>query len=576
MAVGSASESTRSVNLITAQRHGLSTKRHVNENKLQQAAKAMFDWTQSDRPVEESLVHMRRIVDLCQDEASWLGDKNWNQIIASYHACGATQDAIQDLRDAREPFWTQTRVRHASTTLGTPRALADSMRTMVAESERANGHYLAREVKDQLMKAVERVFPRTQPVILIPDSTFPSPAPEDAKVHTLNHQSRPSVAPIAQMTKTNLPPMLPPPPPLLPPDPRLATRPPGWAPSLDRDVRLQSDALTEAPDSGKSSAATLTISSPIQPPGSPELSQVTKPKRPSRLIPEAAKTANPERSHSSPSSPSVSKSAALPIQFKIATGSNSAPVKRPRSGFDTEVARASTGNVFAPPRSPSHRKSSPPSSTIQAPTGPRSLPTFQAKIIPREPLKDTYEHRRDILRACDSSSIRAQDAAPCPTDNRTWLLYFRDVLDMKHALGRTIVVREILVPVLTYAPGQSFQTFAFKILTDLKAEIDIIKAIARTFKPQKFILLKQKTWRGKYMPKWLVVFEQAIERENFTLDITIGGLREPFDFFALPKESGACWVCLKQGHHAGRCTWTDIFKLPYYDSQYLSFTPQLK
>ncbi|KAI5275279.1 hypothetical protein E4T47_01630 [Aureobasidium subglaciale] len=559
-------------------------KRHANESKLQQAEKAMFDWTQSDRPVEESLTHMRRIVDLCQDEPSWSGDKNWKQIIASYHACGAAQDAIQDLRDAREPFWTQTRIRHASTTLGTPRALADSIRTMVAESERANGHYLDRELRDQLMKAVERVFPCTQPVILIPDSTFPSPAAEDALVDAVHQQTQPSVAPVAHMAKPYVPSMLPPPPPppsIAPPDPRLATRPPGWAPSLNRDVKLQSDALVEPPDSRKSSAATLVISSPILPPESPEPSQVTKPKRPVRFVPEAAKSVNPEHSHSNSSSPSLSKAAALPIQFKIATGSNSAPVKRPRFGSDSDIAIRSAENT-----SPDRRTSLPPNSTVQAPTGPRSLPSFQAKITPKEPLRDTREHRRAILRACDDNNVPAQDATPCPDDDRAWLLHFRDHLNMQSSLGKTIFVRDILVPVLTHAPGQSFQTFAFKTpfsLTNPKSGIDIskvgddiINAIARVFAPHKFILQKQKGSRGGFKLKWLVVFEEALERENFTLNVTIGARREGFDFFALPEDAPACWVCLGSGHCAARCAFTDIVVLPYRDGQYLSSTPQMK
>jgi hypothetical protein len=65
---------------------------------------------------------MERIVHVCQDEASWSGDKRWDKVVAVYKSCGASPDAVQDLKDAREPFWTQSRVKHASTTLATLRA----------------------------------------------------------------------------------------------------------------------------------------------------------------------------------------------------------------------------------------------------------------------------------------------------------------------------------------------------------------------------------------------------------------------------------------------------------------------
>ena len=133
---------------------------------------------------------MERIVEVCQDEASWSGDKRWKQVVAAYRSYRALAGAVQDLKDAQEPFCTQCRVKHTSATIATPRALADSIRIMVAESEGANGHYLERETRHELMKAVERVFPRTQPRIFVPDDSRELP------VSDLDQRQMP-VAPVA-------------------------------------------------------------------------------------------------------------------------------------------------------------------------------------------------------------------------------------------------------------------------------------------------------------------------------------------------------------------------------------------
>ena len=368
--------------------------RSSKNDDLTKAVKTMFDWTRSDEPVEESILHMKRIVNLCQDEAS--GVKKWKTVIATYQSLGATSEDVIDLIEAREPFWTQTRVRHVSTTIATPRALADSIRSMVEESERKNGRYLDRELKDQLMKAVDRVFPRAPPVLLNAQSpsfapagpSAPAPAPSlsgHGVVSDKDPASRQYQAPVAQMARNNesAPASLPPASSvghqeahLAPPtDPRLMSRRPGWAPSSDSDSKPRAaslskprtDSLTEL-SSRKSSAATLVLASPAEPSQtvqhpphkrpslhkgssqhlrspSPEPSQVIKPKRPTRWATEAVKPVGiePLRDQRPPSpsaSPTSATTAALPIQFRLATGSNSAPLRpRPHLGLDVEVAR---------------------------------------------------------------------------------------------------------------------------------------------------------------------------------------------------------------------------------------------
>ncbi|KAG9661084.1 hypothetical protein KCU95_g7635, partial [Aureobasidium melanogenum] len=354
-----------------------------DHDDLQQAAKDMFDWTRSDRPIEESLAHMEHMVEICQDEASWSGEKRWKQVIVAYRSCGASADAVQDLKDAREPFWTQCRVKHASATIATPRALADSIRTMLAESERSNGHYLDRDIKDSLIMAVEHVFPRTQPRILIPDS------PERPVCHL--DQRQVSVAPVAQMLKIDTPSShqtsiraAPQQAAIAPLDPRLASRPTSWAPAAETKPRA--DSLADSSSFRKSSAAT--ISSPLnpsQPSPLPNLepSQVIKPKRPSRFAPEA------HVQHAIPPSPSASpKLPTAPIQFSIATGPNQASLKRPRLDLDIDFPHKRSNNVFSTSLSLERRRSSSAvNANIQPPTGPRSLPLFQAKIVvPQEPL----------------------------------------------------------------------------------------------------------------------------------------------------------------------------------------------
>ncbi|KAG9659428.1 hypothetical protein KCU64_g3860, partial [Aureobasidium melanogenum] len=550
-----------------------------DHDDLQQAAKDMFDWTRSDRPIEESLAHMERIVGVCQDEASWSGEKRWRQVIVAYKSCGASADAVQDLKDAREPFWTQCRVKHASATIATPRALADSIRTMLAESERSNGHYLDREIKDSLIMAVERVFPRTQPRILIPDS------PERPVCHL--DQRQVSVAPVAQMLKIDRPsshqtsiqaapqqaaavPAL---------DPRLASRRPGWTPAAETKPRAGS--LADSSTSRKSSAATTSSPlNPSQPSPLPNLepSQVIKPKRPSRFAPEA------HVQHTIPPSPSASpKPPAAPIQFNIVTGLNQAPLKRPRLDFDIDLPHKRSNNVFSTSISPECRRSSSAlNSNIQPPTGPRSLPLFQAKIVvPQEPLMNQARQKQCILEACDYNNIPAQDATPCASEIGTWILHFRHLTDLQISLGKMTILHDMTIPVLTYAPGQFFQVFGIMAKSSFitfKVESDIINIVARTFRPARFVLHRQKSYNARSARKWLVIFEQPLDRDNFTLDLKINGFRETLDFFGLAcsQEMDWCWVCMGQGHLAPHCESTDTVRLPHQDSQYLSNTPQLR
>lgn len=558
-----------------------------DHDDLQQAAKDMFHWTQSDRPIEESLVHMERIVELCQDETRWSGDKRWRQMIATYKSCGASADAVQDLKDAREPFWTQCRVKHASATIATPRALADSIRTMLAKSERANGHYLDREVKDELLKAVERVFPCTQPRILIPDDC---PEPPVSDLEDYHHQ--PSVAPVAQMLKIDtsshqavisaapgqaL---------SAPVDPRLASRLPGWA--LASEIKPRTDSVADSSSSRKSSVATIVTSSPLQlsqpsPSSNVEPSQVIKPKRLSRFAPGAAELTNAASQHAIPPSPSASpKPLTAPIQFNIVTGSTQPPLKRPRLDLDVNLPPNPTNNVFSTPSSPERRRSSTLKPNIQPPTGPRSLPLFQAKIVvPREPFVNQARQKQCILGACDYNNIPAQDATPYPSDDRTWIIHFRDLRDLQTSLGKMTILHDISTPVLTYAPGQSFQVFGIMEKSSSitsKVESDIINTVARTFRPARFILHREKSYNARTARKWLIIFEQPRDRDNLTLDMKINGFRETLNFFGLAcsREMMRCWVCKKHDHLAPHCDYTDTVRLPHQDSQYLSATPQLR
>ena len=554
------------------------------DDDLQQAAKAMFDWTRSDRPAEESLAHMERIVNLCQDEASWSGDKRWNKVVAAYKSYGATPDAVHDLQDAREPFWTQSRVKHASTTLATPKALADSIRTMLAESENLHGHYLDMEARNHLVKAVDRVFPPTRPKILIPEDS------PNQHISGFARQNRVSVAPVAQMIKTNNP---------LPQQlvstatrqapsaPSDLSRPPGWAPRLEKNTKPRADSLADSINSRKSSAATLIISSPLQsslksPTLNTESSEVVRPKRPSRFAPTAIESSNDRAHHIIP--PTASKLATVPIQFKIATGANEAPLKRPRLETDVDLPRKHPDNVFSTPSSPKSRRSSALATNLQPPSGPRSVPRFLAKIIPKEPLEDKAKQKQEILQACDYNQIPAQDATSCPSDRRTWILHFQDLRDLQSSLGKMVCLRDISTPVLTYAPNQSFQVFGIleksSFLTP-QVEIDIIKTIARTLHPAKFIMHRQKKQQTKARStqKWVVVFEEPLDRDNFTLDLKVDGSRETLEFFGLDcsEEMKRCWVCSGSGHLTPACTrYMEWVKLPYSDSHYLWKTPQLK
>jgi hypothetical protein len=525
-----------------------------DDDDLRRAAKDMFDWTQSDRPAEESLRHMERIVHVCQDEASWSGDKRWNKVVAAYKSCGASPDAVHDLKDAREPFWTQCRVKHASTTLATPKALADSIRTMLAESERVNGHYLDREAKHYLIKAVERVFPRTQRKIWTLDDSPKQPVSESPR------QNPVLVAPVAHMVKNDNPSpqalvsTAPQQAPAAPSDPRLASRLSRWLAS-DKDTKPRADNLADSASSRKSSAATLTIQSPLQfAPASP--------------IPPSNYA-------------QVVKSTHPPIQFNLAAGLKPVPAKRPRLELDVSSSRKPTDSVFSTPSSSERRRASALGTNTQPPTGPRSLPRFQAKIIPREPLENEAKQKQQILEACDYSRIPAQDAVPYSFDHRTWILHFRNLVDLQTSLGKTVFLHDISTPVLTHAPNQSFQVFGIvekPLFLTPKVETEIIKAIARTLHPAKFILRRQNR-NSRPTQKWIVVFDEPLDLENLTLDVKIDERREMLEFFGLEcsGEVKRCWVCSGADHFAPSCAdYTEVVKLSYRDSHYLWKTPQLK
>jgi hypothetical protein len=537
------------------------------DKDLQYAAKDMFDWTQSDRPAEESLSHMERIVDVCQDEASWSGDKRWDKVVTAYKSCGAAPDAVLDLKDARESFWTQSRVRHASATLATPRALADSIRTMLAESERVNGRFLDRNAKDQLIKAVERVYPRTQRSIWIPDD---GPTHQVSRSPSQNHVS---VAPVASMIKSDSHPpqalalTAPQQAPSVPAVPSLASKSPGWATGLVKGTKPRVDSLAGLSSSRKCSA-TLIISSPLQfssdssTPKNYTLPVVT-PKRRTRFGPDLTEPAGTGAQPTVSTSPS--KLVMAPIRFKIPTGSHQAPLKRPRLELDVDFPRKPTDDTSPSPSSSERRRSSALRTDIQTPTGPRSLPRFQAKSIPKEPLESEVKQKQEILQACDDHKIPAQDAISCPSDQRTWILHFRNLKDLQSSLGKMVVLRDISTPVLTYAP---------------KVETEIIKAISRTLHPAKFNLRRQKSqqYNNRSTQKWIVVFEEPLDRDNFTLDIKIDGYRKTLEFFGLDcfKKVKHCWVCSGFGHLAPCANYTEVVKLLHNDSHYLQQTLQLK
>lgn len=147
-----------------------------------------------------------------------------------------------------------------------------------------------------------------------------------------------------------------------------------------------------------------------------------------------------------------------------------------------------------------------------------------------------------------------------------------------------IVLRDISTPVLTHAPNQSFQVFAVvenPSLFTLKVETEIIKAISRTLHPVKFNLRRQKSqqYNTKSTRKWIMVFEQPLDRDNFTLDIKVDGYRETLEFFGLDcsEKVKHCWVCSGFGHLAPFCAnYTEVVKLLHNDSHYLQHTLQPK
>jgi len=276
-----------------------------NDDELGRPTKDMFDSTQPYLSMEHSLGVLQGTVELGQDESSCSSSKNWARIISAYQTCRATPETPQEIKGAHEPFRTQARVRHASTALNTPRVLADSIRIMVAQSEKVNGQYLDSDVRERLLEAVEGVFPCIRPVALTPDCNSECPDREKTCLFVSA-----SVAPVAKMVRDDIleSSELPLDSPRLshqgsipspfqeistvPKDPRLASRPPGW----------QSSSARNAVDSVGAGLLRTQPTSPSAPPQPP-------------------------------------------IQFTIATCSNLEPLERPDIGLDIGNLPKSNGNV---------------------------------------------------------------------------------------------------------------------------------------------------------------------------------------------------------------------------------------
>ena len=120
------------------------------DGDLNQALTDMYKWTRSDLPDELSLRYMERIVSLCQEEPS--DTRNWRKVIAKYKTLGAGPDEVADLQQAREPFWTRSRIRQLASTIGDSSSLADAMRLVLDESENIHGPILDSVTRYQLMK----------------------------------------------------------------------------------------------------------------------------------------------------------------------------------------------------------------------------------------------------------------------------------------------------------------------------------------------------------------------------------------------------------------------------------------
>jgi hypothetical protein len=238
--------------------------------------------------------------------------------------------------------------------------------------------------------------------------------------------------------------------------------------------------------------------------------------------------------------------------------------------------------VFATPSSASSESRRSSAHDLQPPTRPRSLPLFQTRITPQEPLDSEAQQRKEIMEACGHKRVPAQETTPCPSKDGSWVLHFKDMRDLQTSLGKWIVLRDIIIPVLTYAPGQLFQIFAMFTKPEaitFSFDIDVINTLARTFRPRKFTMRRQmmgKNGSGRFL-KWLVIFEEPLGRENFNLDMTTAGFRDTLEFFGLSSsdDSRRCWVCSHDNHVTAYCNFLESIKVPRGHGQFLPTIPQL-
>lgn len=238
--------------------------------------------------------------------------------------------------------------------------------------------------------------------------------------------------------------------------------------------------------------------------------------------------------------------------------------------------------VFATPSSASSESRRSSAHNLQPPTRPRTLPLFQARVTPKEPLNSLAQQKHEIMKACDYKGVPAQETTLCPSKDGSWVLHFKDIRDLQTSLGKWIILRDISIPVLTYAPGQSFQIFALftkpEVITS-SFDIDIINTLARTFSPRKFTMRRHMTWMNgsrKFL-KWLVVFEEPLDRENFNLDMTTAGFGDTLEFFGLSSSDDPqrCWVCSNGNHVTAHCNFLGGVKFPHGHGQFLTTIPRL-
>ena len=87
-------------------------------------------------------------------------------------------------------------------------------------------------------------------------------------------------------------------------------------------------------------------------------------------------------------------------------------------------------------------------------------------------------------------------------------------------------------------------------------------------------------WNGsrKYkFLKWLVIFEEPLDRENFNLDVTTAGFRDTLEFFGLSSSDDfqRCWVCSNGNHVTAYCSFLESIEPPHGHDQFLTTIPRL-